>query len=395
MRRRVPVVIACAAPLMLSSPALFAAHPVRGSVDLYPYGAQGSSNVTFWKNVVYVGAEGYACGVNTLHSVDVSDPYNLRRIDSRNTADCKAYQGKVVEDVLYMASWSTAMRVWSINQGYLNLRWAYDGPAAAYTLDVAYQRAYVGVADGYVPANDGVYILDVSNPNPPNPNATVISKVPVVRGAVSGIVARGSYLYYCDADYFVIANVSNEQQPVEITRLQLSPFRGSDIALRGDLAFVTGFAGTVALYVFDISNPLSPVQVGQLVDVAEGGNMYIMGDRAFLACGGGGLLTVNITDPTNPRVTTLTHVPLWPDANNAWEASVTGNGRYIFVGAAENYPHTPTQDNYTRGAVFSLEVFDQDVDDAGPTNYSQCSLGEASWDTQYEGDQLPTAASPA
>lgn len=394
MRRRGLTLSAWLAACTACSSMLLAGHPVRDSVDLYPYGAQGSSNVTFWKNVVYVGAEGYSCSANTLHSVDVSDPYNLRHVDSSGSDTCKANEVKVVEDVLYCASWSTSLRVWGVNDGYCTWRWDYFANAAAYTLDVAYQRAYVGAADGYVPANDGVYIIDVSNPDPPDPNATLISKIPSAWGGIGGIVARGSYLYFADTFDFVIANISDEQHPVVVSRRQLNPFRGGELALRGDLAFLTGGGNGVALYVFDVSNPLDPRQIGQCLDVAEGGNMYLMGDRAFLACGGGGLVTVNIADPTDPRVVALTHVPLWPGTNNAWEASVTGNGRYIFLGGAENYPHTPTQDNYTRGAVFSLEVFDQDVDDTGPTSYSDCSLGEASWDTQYEADALPTASAP-
>ncbi|MBI4581070.1 MAG: hypothetical protein HY718_15305, partial [Planctomycetes bacterium] len=206
---------------------------------------------------------------------------------------------------------------------------------------------------------------------------------------------RGSYLYWGDGDYFVITNLSNERQPVEVSRIRLWPHFIGGIVLRGDLAYVGCWGGTVTFFVYDISNPLSPVQVGQFVDVVETNALFLMGNYAFIAGGGGGLVTANISDPTQPTVVTRTDVPLWPGTNNAWESAVTGNGRWLFLGAGENYPKTPTQDNYTRGGIFSLEVFNHDVDDTGPSSWSRCSLGEAAWDTQYDGDLLPTAASPA
>ena len=106
----------------------FAAHTVLSGVDLYPYGSQRSSNVCYYKGWAFVAAEGAYSPVTVVHSVDVSDPYNISRICSSGQAG-KAYGLKAVDDKLYVAYWTThLLRVFDISEtGVLSLNWQIYG----------------------------------------------------------------------------------------------------------------------------------------------------------------------------------------------------------------------------------------------------------------------------
>jgi len=77
--------------------------------------------------------------------------------------------------------------------------------------------------------------------------------------------------------------------------------RAHDVELQGDLAFVPGKGGSLAI--IDISDPAAPKLVSSLVDPVEyeeAETVLPMGDVLLL--GTSDLLSIDISDPANPRV---------------------------------------------------------------------------------------------
>ncbi|UCD28003.1 MAG: hypothetical protein JSV03_13020 [Planctomycetota bacterium] len=387
---------------------LFAAHPIRGSIDLYStsttypygtyYGSEISYDIVIWKNVAYVTAH----GDNTLFSVDISDPTNPILLDYLKRSKGEGLE--IVDDIAYVASWGAGLCVYDVsNPSNINHLWCYrrTNPMdpACWEVDVYRNRAYVSMAQSSCGEDYicGIRILDVFETIPPNPLDTLVSILTTDHRNLRGVEVRGSYAFYTDGLNFEVANVSDENNPYIIkTYYHPDAYMLQGVSLLGDYAYVYGTNGTPGTIVYDISNPANPIEVKRL---NEGGNeLYFLGNRGFLAGGGANLITLNISNPANPVVSDVTDV--WSsgftDSENAWEESVAGNGRYIYIGTQELYHHPPGPplygNNYYRGKLYTAEVFAQDPDDTGPEQWSDISIGEASWDTQYEGNALPTAA---
>ena len=373
MRRLTLLAILLTAAFMSCRPAscgILTPHQVRGSINLRPYGSTAAHNVTFWKNTVYMGGAATSGAGPNVWSIDVTDRYNLAHISGAGTG-YKAYGVKAVEDRLYAASWFEGLRIFDISTGILNQLGEYDPVEGAFWhLDVANERTYL--AQGTETTND-LRLIDVSNVSSPS----LISQMNTTR--LGGLSARGSYVYTTNHNRFDIINVSNEAGPYVMSGIDYGrPLLGG-VRVRGDYAYLY-WNGIVegGIYVIDVSDPTNPVEVGSYLGECAT-DMCLLGDYAFYTTSGNGFMTIDISNPTNPVSVAQTNM-------YGYELCVTGNGRYVYVGslAGEN-----------EGWLYAVEAFTSDPDDVGPEEWSEFSLCDASWDTQYEGDALPTASDPA
>ncbi|UCD28724.1 MAG: hypothetical protein JSV03_16880 [Planctomycetota bacterium] len=393
-----------------SLPTAFAVHTVLDGIDMYnPVdGSQHSDDVTYWNGVVYVAATGAFSASNTAYAVDVSDPNNLQLLSAVGASGPSQAKGvAVANNKLYVANWTSFLHIYDIYpDGSLNPNywWLPDNgspvlPTAAWGIDYDNQRLYIGSCDNSTPSiNWRVYIVDVSEPYPANPGDAVISWIQLGDWHTGYLVARGSYLYYTDGNHFKIANISDEDSPYIMTTRDLGQLL-LGVVIRDDYAYIFCHqAEPQTFYVYDISNPLSPSFVGNYSTGNGVNNIYLLGDYALLA--GSWLHTVDISNPASPSAVGNTDLPEGYDECGQAQItrcnSVTGNGKYAYIGASESYPNTPCRgDNYSRGWLFVAQCFDHDPDNAGPADWSACSLGEASWDTQYHGDALPSSSDPS
>ena len=212
MTKYVIILISLVAVACLSTTTL-AGHTVLSGVDLYPYNAQRSGEVDYYKGFVFVAADGTGGTVNTVHSVDVSDPYNVSYISSSALGN-KSWGLKPADDKVYVACWTNyLLRVLNISPaGALSPLWQIDSGSfpASCNVDVSNQRAFVMAAESgdYV---KGVRIIDISDDNPPVPINQIISTIPLADRNTGSIVVRGSYAYYTDGNNFVMAHGQSQR----------------------------------------------------------------------------------------------------------------------------------------------------------------------------------------
>ncbi len=379
-----------------------AQHPVLDGVDLYPYGSTISQNLVVWQNTVYATSAQAWSGSASLFAVDATDPVNLTYLSGVDSG-AKTYGIDARDDILYVAAWGSGLRVYDISQpSVFQPRWSFYDCSAYWNVIASGQRAYVTAGDADHPECIGVRILNAST----SPSGSrLISLLPGSHPNIRGMAVRGSYLYFTDYQHFKVANISNEQAP-QVIRSFHHPrsYNLNGVRLRGDYAYLYGQlkspqqAGDPGLVIYDITDRANPVEVGRY-DQAGAHDMYLLGDYALLATSGAGVRTVNIANPASPTPVTGTDVDSCTDALVAYEVSVTGNGIYGYTGTLEMYIHPPGHpdvgNNYWKGKLYSMRVLSEEPDNVGPERWSGCSTGEASWDTQYEGDTLPTGATPA
>lgn len=356
----------------------------RGGVNLGTNGAQVSQDITFWKDVIYVGVEAQTCWPNqplssaTVFAVDVRNPTNLQYLTKSSFGGCKAYGLAAFEDTLYVANWSALLRTFDVaHRNQLpQLAEFYVAGDYGWTVSVERDRAYVAEAHELA---ESFYILDVANPASPR-------LVSATDWAGSPAVA-GSYSFYRDGTQFKVLNISDETAPTPAAGVNLGVALAQP-QLRGDYAYAAwnlgSFAsGTSGIVCVDISDPLAPREVGRWTTPAFyfWGGLRLLGDFAFLPTSGNGIFAVNIAHPTNLFSVAQFDVPYY-----SLELCVAGNGRHVYAGTVEG--------ERTAG-IHCWQILTQDPDDAAPGDWRNFSPRLTSWDLQYSGDALPTVASPA
>lgn len=157
-----------------------------------------------------------------------------------------------------------------------------------------------------------------------------ISSIPVVLGHISGpglpnfldgaweIAVRGNYCYISVQydDGLTIIDISNPNNPIYAGGIYgagppnyLNTARGIDMLDDTHCCLSVWNNTDKSFSIIDVSNPASPVIVGQtrhtdFVSIA----MKISGSRAYLTNNGAGLIIVDVSDITNPTLISLTNL---------------------------------------------------------------------------------------
>ncbi|MBO8166587.1 MAG: leucine-rich repeat domain-containing protein, partial [Kosmotoga sp.] len=116
-----------------------------------------------------------------------------------------------------------------------------------------------------------------------------------------------------------IFDVSDPSNPIQVGHLDADGY-AVGVHVSGNYAYVADRKN--GLVIVDITAPTNPVQVGHL-DTLYAEGVYISGNYAYVADGGNGLVIVDITDPTKP--VQIGHL----DTNYALGVHVSGNYAYV------------------------------------------------------------------
>ncbi len=151
-------------------------------------------------------------------------------------------------------------------------------------------------------------IIDISNPDSP------VQKSSFFDGALSlpaSVFVSGNYAYLVSTgNTLKIINISNPLLPVQVGQLNdgdggASIKNPQSVYISGNYAYVTSF-GDNTLEIINIINPLAPVHIGK---ISNGGgatllsptSVFVSGDYAYVtAFNDNALEVVNISNPANP-----------------------------------------------------------------------------------------------
>lgn len=145
----------------------------------------------------------------------------------------------------------------------------------------------------------GIQFIDVSNPLSPNPTASIGNP----GSFPMAIEIDGNYAYFGGGmtDYFMIADISNINFPVQVGINTAIYGTANQIAISGNYAFMA--TNTDTLYSIDISNKTNPIVIGKIYLGSFPGGIAIQGNNVYVGTSAG-LKVINVSIPSNPNIIT-------------------------------------------------------------------------------------------
>jgi hypothetical protein len=295
----------------------------------------------------------FAVNRNDLYVFDVSNPQQPQQIGSLSLPD-DGYRIRLDGDVAYVTTDGSGLQVIDISDlEHPALMGGYDTVGTTGRVTVAGSNAFIGQSTA------GLVITDVSDPN------AVQFVTETETGGANESVRIGDYLYVTDwsTSALRVFDVSDVSHPMEVGGVH--DFYAVQIATDGDYLYVLRFNVDTQLYylhVFGLDDPTSPAELSTMtvgpfifeleygkghlfaiefyevgmhvIDVTDpynphevelypldwGEDVWIDGDRAYVASFHDGLLVLDITDPANPVELGGIHEPFQYDS-----VAATGN----------------------------------------------------------------------
>lgn len=166
----------------------------------------------------------------------------------------------------------------------------------------------------YVSSNEGVEIIDVSNPTAP-------AKIGRFEGGSFGYDVCDNILFTTNSNGLIVVNVTNAAAPVILGTSNTGQWT-YNTRINNTFAFSI-VAGDMDIY--NVSDLNNPIRVGQYIDTGRGNDVIINGQTAYYADPDEGLEVINVTDVTNPvKIRTVSNTL------GAWDLSITND--VLFLG---------------------------------------------------------------
>ncbi|NCQ79423.1 MAG: hypothetical protein GPI99_15230 [Microcystis aeruginosa W13-15] len=187
----------------------------------------------------------------------------------------------------------------------------YDTPGYDYAfgLEVVGNYAYV--------ANDGLQIIDISNPAAPTLKGDYNTS-----GGAKDVQVVGNYAYLADGySGLQIIDISNPSNPILKGSYDTSGF-AQGVQVVSKYAYVADQSS--GLQIFDITNPTKPTLKGNYDTSGWTYDLQIVGNYAYVADGGSGLQIIDITNPSTPTLKGNYYTN-----SSVFDVQVVGNYAYI------------------------------------------------------------------
>ncbi len=203
----------------------------------------------------------------------------------------------------------------------------------------------------YVASEDGLWVMDISDPSLPFPVAH-LQTLPAV-----SIALVGNYAYLaCPGDGLRIIDITNPPTPVEAGYFG-NPAELTQVVRSGNYLFVA--AGPAGLLILDLSNPTAPSQLGSLDPDYSVNALTVSGNYAYLAADNGNLTVIDITDPTNPHEVALYNPPDDALSSPQIATSVQVKDQIAYLGVIS--PPPTLLAGYYTGEVILIDVSDPET----------------------------------
>ncbi|TRU22914.1 MAG: hypothetical protein EWV81_17410 [Microcystis aeruginosa Ma_SC_T_19800800_S464] len=261
---------------------------------------------------------------------------------------------------VYAADGTSGLRVIDVsNPSSPNLKSTYNSPGDAQDVKIVGNYAYV--ADG----KSGLQIVNISNPNSPviQGNAPAPDDVTGVKGSVSGVDIVGNYAYiisYLRQSGFgelQIFNISNPNSPVKLGESTFSISTQDilySVQVAGNYAYVA--TGSRGLKIIDISNPISPTLKGEYFGSrsASAEDVQVVGNYAYVAYGVAGLDIIDISNPSSP-ILAASYAPV-TEAYGPFGIVQKVTNYVTSVEVVNNYAYLTVQAAKDLGGLWILDV---------------------------------------
>ena len=293
-----------------------------------------------------VTSQGVAVSGNYLYVADYRDGLSIYDITSitnpilvgNTTTNYGGYARRVVVsgNYAYVANDVDGLRIYDISSptnpvcvGHMNDLYNADGSPAfngADAWDIVISGNYAYLANG----GDGLRIYDISNPTAP---AHAGHKNFNNNGQYAcGIAISGSFAFladYAGLSTYVILDPANPQY-VGTTNCNLNGGYAFSVTISGHYAYVANEGD--GMRIFDLSNPLMPVDVGHINNggtsngTVAASYVAVSGKYAYLANNTDGVRVYDVSDPANP-----VNVAVATNVFGAYSKHVAISGNYAFV----------------------------------------------------------------
>lgn len=259
-----------------------------------------------------LGDYAYLLSGSEIKIMNVSNPLNLQLMGS-----CNTYYGgsrlSLANGYAIVAEYYGVSSICVLNQSAPYLVGYYSKYGGIVDVKVQNNIAYV------INYNQGLIVLDVSNPEEPLELATID-----IDGLMFNTALSGDYLYVANLDYGLnIFDVSVPENPQEVGLLDLPGVRTVDVS--GNYAYIS--AGDT-LYVIDITNPANPITEG-FIDIQSANIISIRVVDNYAYVNGGGLRIINISNPAIPVLTGSVNIGNSNGLSINGMYAYLGNGQYI------------------------------------------------------------------
>ncbi|MBK8904573.1 MAG: hypothetical protein IPM53_25570 [Anaerolineaceae bacterium] len=178
--------------------------------------------------------------------------------------------------------------------------------------------------------------LGIDAQSAPEPIAQSVELLGQIGGVSRAISVQGDTAYLGVGPRIVILNVADPTQPLHIGQTPILPYIVNDVWAKGNYIYVaagkgiprsSGYDvgdGNGGLYIFDVSNPATPVEVGKYSTTNPVFSVMVVGNFAYTANGQGGLRLIDIHDPTLPAEISFQNI-----GGSAQNAAVDGSIAYV------------------------------------------------------------------
>jgi PKD repeat protein len=203
--------------------------------------------------------------------------------------------------------WSNSEYMWNI-EGLSHLG------GYSYAVAVQENHAFVGMGTGLT-------ILDITNPADP----AVVGLTPPLQGIVFDVVLQGNYAYlavnliHTPGGRLYIFDVSNPSVPTEV-----GFFETEEAAYTVDIVGKHAYVAAGGLHIIDITDPSHPASIGFYDTPGYAFGVAVSGNYAYVADGDAGMRIINVYNPAVP-----TEAGFYEAFGFAEEVEVVGNYAYV------------------------------------------------------------------
>jgi hypothetical protein len=281
------------------------------------------------RNIAYVIADSLG-----LYSIDVSDPFQPQQLnfDISGVIGSRTPRGIAVSGpYAYVADINNGFSIYdiSIPSGLKELS-RVEKPQGMTDVAVSGTYAYVTLQEHKTRENQetrGMLVYDVSNPVQPK-----LVRFMNTDHSLWAVAAQRGYVYLPEVIEMVetgqpsnlfVFDISNPSNPGEVGRAEtaLNASMVLCIKVSGSYAYVGD--QTRGLRIFDISDPADPVEVGSLPDIMMVFDLAVVGDKVFTA-DHGFVSVVDVSNPANPILEDM-----YISSGLSWGVDVVGNTVYV------------------------------------------------------------------